>query len=324
MPTVTFSTPFLPSLPDVAHQGCPFCKIAGAESAAAKGRSGNHGGVAGDIVKQRWRRKHKKKRINLKLGKWWRSIGYKGPNYCQRCSELFRDHILRQFSNTAGCTRTTPCCNCLPVLRWFSDTALDVFDHRQRRKTPESERQRQRRRPRRRPVSTKRPVVPTQPRFCDATCAHVLLELGDQSIGAGPDYQPQCVIGGATFSLRPSSLSLSATENSSLEVMPQSVAASSAIGPEHQRRTSIPQGDIIKTSTDSSRIGFDIVGGSQAGGRTRMPAPGVGAMAHISKMPASREKLAVPEVKLSMSSPVFRIQPALPLLSTNLLALGCH
>jgi hypothetical protein len=29
-------------------------------------------------------------------GNWWRNLGYGGPPYCQRCSEVFRDHIMRQ------------------------------------------------------------------------------------------------------------------------------------------------------------------------------------------------------------------------------------
>ena len=45
--------------------------------------------------------------------------GYAGPLYCQRCSELFRDHIIRQYSNTAGCSRERPCTDCGKVLAHF-------------------------------------------------------------------------------------------------------------------------------------------------------------------------------------------------------------
>ena len=168
----------------LAHDGCPFCKIASehldnAAFASAFGYDGAH------QAKQRWRRKHKKKRTSLKLGKWWRSIGYKGPNYCQRCSELFRDHILRQFSNTANCSRTSPCCNCQPVLRWFSDTGLTLHDQRQRRKATADRKRAPRKKAARAQSTLSAPV------FCDASCADVLLALGTFAnvcggVAAGP------------------------------------------------------------------------------------------------------------------------------------------
>ena len=46
-----------------------------------------------------------RKRKTPKMGRWWRQFGYDGPKYCQRCSEVFRDHIMRQKQNSAYCTR---------------------------------------------------------------------------------------------------------------------------------------------------------------------------------------------------------------------------
>lgn len=62
----------------------------------------------------------------LLLSRWWASYGYSGPSYCQRCSEVFRDHIIRQFSNSAGCTRTSPCADCKRVLDCFNEPVADV------------------------------------------------------------------------------------------------------------------------------------------------------------------------------------------------------
>ena len=44
-----------------------------------------------------------------------------GPAYCQRCSEVFRDHILRSLSNSAGCTMSSPCVDCKRILAHFPD-----------------------------------------------------------------------------------------------------------------------------------------------------------------------------------------------------------
>ena len=50
----------------------------------------------GVAKKQRATRKMKNARSENKMGFWWRKYGYDGPRYCQRCSEVFRDHIIRQ------------------------------------------------------------------------------------------------------------------------------------------------------------------------------------------------------------------------------------
>jgi hypothetical protein len=37
------------------------------------------------------------------MRKWLSGYGYAGEPYCQRCSEIFRDHLIRQKSNSAKC-----------------------------------------------------------------------------------------------------------------------------------------------------------------------------------------------------------------------------
>ena len=52
---------------------------------------------------------------------------------CQRCSEVLRDHIMRQKPNSARCTRDQPCDDCLKVLTHFSlsgDALWNKFDER--------------------------------------------------------------------------------------------------------------------------------------------------------------------------------------------------
>ena len=46
-------------------------------------------------------------------------VGYDGPPYCQRCSEVFRDHLMRQTPNSAKCSRDNPCDDCARVLVCF-------------------------------------------------------------------------------------------------------------------------------------------------------------------------------------------------------------
>ena len=57
----------------------------------------------------------------MRLGRWWKKYGYRGPAYCQRCSELFRDHIIRSLSNSAHCSLETPCLDCKRILEHFPD-----------------------------------------------------------------------------------------------------------------------------------------------------------------------------------------------------------
>ena len=83
--------------------------------------------------KTRQRRVLKRERQRPKFGRWWRQAGYSGPKYCQRCSEVFRDHIMRQKPNSASCTRSNPCDDCGKVLRHFDKSGQvlwDAFDER--------------------------------------------------------------------------------------------------------------------------------------------------------------------------------------------------
>ena len=102
--------PFCNASPDSYGGGCPSPPV-----------EGGGGGKEMARHKRRTRRDRKQPRANFKLGQWWKGFGYNGPRYCQRCSEVFRDHLIRQQSNSAQCSRTDPCSDCLNVLRHFSD-----------------------------------------------------------------------------------------------------------------------------------------------------------------------------------------------------------
>lgn len=78
--------------------------------------------------KTRQRRMLKRERQRPKFGRWWRQAGYSGPKYCQRCSEVFRDHIMRQKPNSASCTRNNPCDDCTKVLRHFDKSGQVLWD----------------------------------------------------------------------------------------------------------------------------------------------------------------------------------------------------
>jgi hypothetical protein len=97
---------------------CPFCS---ASPECSVGDDARNGGDEDVDKKRRSRRERKQPRANFKLGQWWKGFGYSGPRYCQRCSEVFRDHLIRQQSNSASCKRTDPCNDCAKVLTHFRD-----------------------------------------------------------------------------------------------------------------------------------------------------------------------------------------------------------
>ncbi len=90
-------------------QPCPFCTDTGEEDE-----------IVGDGRKTRKRRRKAVSRTTQRHGRWWQTLGYSGPAYCQRCSEVFRDHIIRQKPNSAECNRNNPCHECSKVLAHFS------------------------------------------------------------------------------------------------------------------------------------------------------------------------------------------------------------
>jgi hypothetical protein len=69
--------------------------------------------------KTRQRRKAMKGRIVNRLGNFWCGIGYSGDSYCKRCAEVFRDHLIRERSNSANCSRSSPCDECAKMLVFF-------------------------------------------------------------------------------------------------------------------------------------------------------------------------------------------------------------
>ena len=78
--------------------------------------------------KTRQRRALKKRERKIpKLGRWWRQFGYTGPKYCQRCSEVVRDHLMRQKPNSAGCARDSPCDDCSKVIQHFGVPSNEVL-----------------------------------------------------------------------------------------------------------------------------------------------------------------------------------------------------
>jgi hypothetical protein len=94
---------------------CPFCPAAYDEAAGAEpGR------------KTRRVRPKAVSRTTQKHGRWWQTLGYDGPAYCQRCSEVFRDHIIREKPNSAQCSRDHPCDECAGLLQHFTG-GVDVL-----------------------------------------------------------------------------------------------------------------------------------------------------------------------------------------------------
>ena len=80
---------------------CPFCEYTwGTGDDTDENRQcSTHARTVNQDVKTRKRRMVGPRRQNRK-GRWWRRVGYDGPAYCQRCSEVFRDHLIRQKSNS--------------------------------------------------------------------------------------------------------------------------------------------------------------------------------------------------------------------------------
>jgi hypothetical protein len=96
---------------------CPFCGAKDSpDSVAAPAAKASEFNSDGS---RRHRRRMKKPRLSRKLGIWWRKYGYSGKAYCQRCSEIFRDHIIRGFSNSCKCCRESPCQDCAKILEHF-------------------------------------------------------------------------------------------------------------------------------------------------------------------------------------------------------------
>lgn len=99
---------------------CPYCKlqvISPNAEAAGEVKVEEPEKAAGG---KRVRRKGKPRKVQ-KMGGWLKKYGYSGPDYCQRCSRIFRDHLIRQRRNAAGCSRDAPCVECAQVMSGFLD-----------------------------------------------------------------------------------------------------------------------------------------------------------------------------------------------------------
>lgn len=119
------SSPMLGGSPASADSPSPPAGASPASSAGASPTSG--AGSGGERVQRRALRRVKRGRSINKVGKWWKMYGYNGPPYCQRCSEVFRDHIIRQISNSANCSRARPCTDCTQVLKHLPKPLEDVW-----------------------------------------------------------------------------------------------------------------------------------------------------------------------------------------------------
>ena len=90
---------------------CPFC--------GASAQSQVSDAQVSDSDRSRKRRKRPEARKHFRTGNYWRGIGYSSEAYCQRFSEVFRDHLLRQNPNSANCSRENPCDDCTKILTFF-------------------------------------------------------------------------------------------------------------------------------------------------------------------------------------------------------------
>ena len=106
----------VPAGPGPPRPACMLCRSEAPRSSAGR-----------EEIRNRKRRTMKRERADNKIGMWWRKYGYAGPRYCQRCSELFRDHIIRQYSNTARCSRQRPCTDCAKVLMHMPKPLHNTF-----------------------------------------------------------------------------------------------------------------------------------------------------------------------------------------------------
>jgi hypothetical protein len=116
------------TVPSVHEAVCPYCVAS--DQRRFKKRSINASDVENNQAPSRTRKRrdgkdHMRVLRVPKFGKFWQSIGYSGDFYCRRCSEVFRDHMVRQNSNSAQCTRSSPCDDCAQMLVFFP---LDVWE----------------------------------------------------------------------------------------------------------------------------------------------------------------------------------------------------
>ena len=105
------------AVPSVEHDMCQLCVRAHHQLSPTLKQEFKRAAFDCTVRK---RRQMKRVRTENKLGCWWKKYGYTGPRYCQRCSELFRDHIIRQYSNSAGCSRRFPCNDCTRIIKHFT------------------------------------------------------------------------------------------------------------------------------------------------------------------------------------------------------------
>ena len=83
----------------------------------------------------------KKGRSANKRSQWWKQYGYSGPAYCQRCAEVFRDHLIRKKSNRFSCSRDKPCSHCDYLLGHFDADKYFVYSRIDQKQLGKKEKQ---------------------------------------------------------------------------------------------------------------------------------------------------------------------------------------
>ena len=80
-----------------------------------------------------------------RMGRFWKTAGYNGPAYCNRCSNVFRAHMVKEGVSDKKCSRDVPCPICKGVLSHFTcstDEALRAVSATQRTEQSQTTRRR--------------------------------------------------------------------------------------------------------------------------------------------------------------------------------------
>eukprot|EP01052_Picozoa_sp_SAG31_P038722 SAG31_NODE_5226_length_2662_cov_1.657956_4_plen_302_part_00 len=107
----------------------------------------------GGCTRKRRKTKEGNGRQVVAWGKWWRDYGYRGGAYCQRCSEVFRAHLLREKSNSAKCSRAHPCVDCAKILVNFPFEPEKLWERVDAKAALLQQKKKQRKRPNKRRAS---------------------------------------------------------------------------------------------------------------------------------------------------------------------------
>jgi len=104
-----------------------------------------------------------------RMGHFWKSFGYAGPAYCNRCSSVFRAHMLMEGVSEKKCSRQVPCYICKQVLRQFSCPIEDALKSMEAAQKKEKSRKRPAPKPQSAPAA-RAPAAKHEP-ACAGSCA---------------------------------------------------------------------------------------------------------------------------------------------------------